>query len=259
MSETLPVINVITELGAALIARSLSEDKNIVFVRAELGTGEAETSDVEELAARTALVDKYCNANITKKQNQQTALIVSAQFWNTDVQESIHIYEIGLIAKLRGDNDSAAVLFSYLTFGDYPDLIPEGTATPVQRIYDVPFDFSSSSSATVTITPSTLVSADEVSVDADAGTIVRRNADGNIEGNITGDAYTLGGHTYSWYAPADHTHAAATSSAAGFMAANDKVALDTVSSRVNQDLTTTASPTFRGLTVNGYIDGAKFR
>ncbi|MBR2799799.1 MAG: hypothetical protein IKE04_02765 [Oscillospiraceae bacterium] len=255
----LAVINVITSTGSALIARSLAESKPIVFVRGELGTGEAGTESIPALAARTALVSKYANADITKRANQATTLVISAQFWNTDVQQPVYIREIGLIAKLDGEQDADAILFSYLTFGSHPDLIPEGTATPVQRIYDVPFDFASGSSATVTITPSTLVSEDEVSEGTDAGMIVRRDAEGKIAGDITGDAYSLGGHTYDWYAPAGHTHAAATASQAGFLAANDKAALDLLASRVDQDLTRTATPTFRGLTVDGYIDGARFR
>lgn len=255
----LAVINVITSAGSALIARSLAEGKPIVFVRGELGTGEAGTESVDALAARTALIAKYADADVTKRSNQGTTLVVSAQFWNTNVQQPVYIREIGLAARLEDEQDADAVLFSYLTFGSHPDLIPEGTATPVQRVYDVPFDFASGSSATVTITPSTLVSADEVSDSADAGMIVRRDANGKIAGDITGDAYSLGGHTYDWYAPADHTHAAATASRAGFLAANDKAALDLLASRVDQDLTRTASPTFRGLTVDGYIDGARFR
>lgn len=255
----LPVINVITSAGSALIARGLAQNKPVVFVRAELGTGAAGSSDVSALAARTALVEKFRNADISKKSAQGTALVVSAQFWNTDVLESVYISEIGLIAKLEGEADSAAILFSYLTFGSYPDLIPLGTATPVQRIYDVPFDFASGSSATVTITPSTLVSEDEVSETAEAGKIVRRDAEGRIAGDIAGDAHTLGGHTYDWYAPADHSHNAATASQAGFMAANDKQALDLLAGRVDQALTRTSAPTFQGLTINGYIDGARFR
>ena len=259
----LPVINVITSAGSALIARGLAEEKHLVFIRGELGTGQAGTADVSALAARTALISKYANADITKKRNQGTALVVSAQFWNTDVQESLYIGEIGLIAKLEDEADSAGVLFSYLTFGDHRDLIPVGTATPVQRVYDVPFDFSTGASASVTITPSTLVSEDEVSADAEGGAIVRRNADGTISGDITGGAaYLILGdlqYTADDFAMAGHTHANATQSAAGFMSASDKVALDTVASRVNQDLTTTASPRFQGLTVDGYIDGARFR
>ena len=65
--------------------------------------------------------------------------------------------------------------------------------------------------------------------------------------------------------PLTHTHDLATASAAGFMAAEDKAALDTVTGRVNQDVRTTATPTFAAATIgavqiaaDGTVTGLKF-
>ena len=55
-----------------------------------------------------------------------------------------------------------------------------------------------------------------------------------------------------------HRHPNATILLDGFMSKEDKVAHNLVVGRVNQDLKTTSSPTFAGLTVNGNISGATF-
>lgn len=65
---------------------------------------------------------------------------------------------------------------------------------------------------------------------------------------------------YQDFSQVGHTHDNATSLADGFMAKEDKAAHDTLVQRVNQDLKTTATPSFAGLNLNnGYIDGALFR
>lgn len=258
--STLPVVNVLTDGGAALLASSIAQAKPVIYTIAKLGTGSAGTSDVSELAERTALVTYYDDADIVKKASDSTVLVVSAQYWNTNVSSAVAIKEIGLYAKLQGQADNAAVLFSYLTFGDSQDLIPAYSTTPVQRTYDIPFDFGTGEAVSVTIDPSGLVPASAVSTSATAGAIVQRDSNGKVAGDITGSAYQLGGHTYDWFSPATHTHAAATTSAAGFLSASDKTALNTVTGRVDQALTQSSTPTFAGLVITGgYIDGARFR
>lgn len=68
-----------------------------------------------------------------------------------------------------------------------------------------------------------------------------------------GNADTVGNKAASEFAAATHGHTNATAAADGFMAKGDKSALDTVSGRVNQDLKTTASPTFNVVNANKVI------
>ena len=75
-----------------------------------------------------------------------------------------------------------------------------------------------------------------------------------LESNITdlrGNPSLCG--TVSSIVSEAHTHEAATQTKAGFMSANDKKNLDTVSSRVNQDVSTTASPAFKTITADKVI------
>lgn len=68
-----------------------------------------------------------------------------------------------------------------------------------------------------------------------------------------GDAATVGGKAPADFALASHAHAAATTSAAGFLSAADKASLNTLISRVDQALTTVSSPTFNVVTANRVV------
>ena len=248
--------NSLTSAGLTLIARSLAEGKPVIFTGVSLGTGTA--PDDADLSTYTALITPYDTASITtKKVNSAGNLIISASYWNTSVLSSTYIDEIGVFAKV--DGDSSSVLFSYLTFGQYPDLILAAAEASVQRTYDIPYAFGSGTSTSVTIVPSGLLPADDAVTVATAGKLLRMDANGKLPTDITGSANKLGGYTYDHFAAADHGHSNATTSAAGFMSAADKAAHDTLVSRVNQGVKSSDSPTFQGLTVNGYIDGATFR
>jgi exonuclease I len=75
-----------------------------------------------------------------------------------------------------------------------------------------------------------------------------------LESNITdlrGNPSMCG--TVSSIVSEAHVHEAATQTKAGFMSANDKKNLDTVNSRVNQDVSNTASPTFKTVTAEKVI------
>lgn len=247
--------NALTSQGATIIARTLAEGKPVVFTRVRLGTGVA--ADSADLSTFTDLITYYADASITTKKTSGAGnLVISCSFWNTNVQATTYIEEIGLYAKIQGD--SSDVLFSYLTFGQYPDIILAAADASVQRTYDLPYVFGPGAGTSVTITPSGLLPSTDAVYEPEAGKLLRMDENGKLPVDITGDAITLGGHGVSYFATADHTHAAATQSAAGFESAADKTNLDTLVSRVNQNLKTTDSPTFAGMTVNGYIYGARF-
>ena len=85
------------------------------------------------------------------------------------------------------------------------------------------------------------------------------NASGKLPGDITGDAATLGGVAPSGYALVVHDHPVVTTSSHGFMAKEDKQALILLAARATQGLSPADTPTFAGVKVTGYIDGAQFR
>lgn len=259
--------NVLTNAGSQLIAAYLADTSNpIEFTGAKIGTGligssadpKERTSLVTECAAA---INEHCII-AAKHVGENSTFTITVQFTNDGMigayNSAINVKEIGVYAKI---GSGSPVLFSYLTFGDYPDtILPKAKAT-VERFYDIPFALNTDVSGTVTvnISPVALVKMSDTSETAAANKILFLDSNGKLPADITGNAATLGGHAASYFAQAGHGHGNASSSAAGFMSAADKSAHDTLVGRVNQGVKSTDSPTFAGLTVNGYIDGAKFR
>jgi len=247
--------NALTNKGVALISKSIAGGFPVQFTKALLGTGVV--GDGVDLKTMTALITPHDNASIAKRSvGADGTLVISCQYVNTGVTESIHVDEIGIFA---ADPDDGEILFSYLTFGQFPDLILKAEDAAVQRVYDVPFVFGAGDTVSVTIVPSGWLASSEVVDDPSPGKLLRMNGAGKLPGDITGDAATLGGVAPDGYALKTHDHPVATSGKNGFMSKEDKQSLTTLGNRVNQGLTAADKPTFAGITVNGYIDGAQFR
>lgn len=247
--------NALTQQGAALIAKSLADGFPVSFTRAALGTGVA--PDSADLSTYTALITPYANAELAgRSYGAGGSMLITAQFLNTNVTASTYIAEIGVFA---ADPAEGEILFSYLTFGQYPDLILSAADASVRRTYDIPYLFGSGDALSVTITPSGLMPSEDAVESPTPGKLLRLNADGKLPASITGDAITLGGHDVSYFAKSNHSHLAATAQADGYLSKEDKTALDQIKQRVTQGLTSSDTPTFAGLTIDGYIDGARFR
>lgn len=245
----------ITTDGRNLLAKSLARGFAVPFVAAEIGTGNAGTA--EQIQGYTHLVNKFADAVMGGRNYEGSATCkFSVQYTTSELQTTVYITEIGIYAT---DPDNGKILFSYTTFGEDADRLFPNSEASIYRVYDVTVLFSAGSGVTVTIDPTALLKANAASATPTAGKLLYVDEDGKLPVDITGDSGTLGGHPSSYFAPADHTHSVATSSANGFMSKEDKAAHDTLVSCVNQGVKTTDTPTFAGMTVNGYIDGALFR
>ena len=243
----------VTNKGRALLAKALANGFAISFVSAELGTGTAGTD--EQILAYNSLVTKFADAVMGGRNYDGNATCkFSVQYTTSGLSSTAYITEIGIYAT---DPDDGKILFSYTYFGSDADRLFPNSQASIYRVYDVAVAFSASG-VTVTIDPTALIKANQASPTAQAGKLLYVNADGKLPADITGDAATLGGHASSHYAEAGHGHSSATSSQAGFMSGSDKANLDQVVGRVDQSLKQNASPTFAGLTVNGFIEGATF-
>ena len=245
----------ITTKGRDLLAKSLARGFAISFVAAELGTGTA--GSASQIVAYTHLVNKFDDAIMGGRNYEGNATCKFAiQYTTSGLQTTVMITEIGIYAT---DPDDGKILFSYTTFGSDADRLFPNSEASIYRVYDVTVLFAAGAGGvTVTIDPTALLKANQASDTATVGKLLYVGSDGKMHVSITGDAATLGGHAASYFSQSSHTHNNATQSTAGFESAADKTNLDTLVSRVNQDLKNNASPTFAGLTVNGFIEGAVF-
>jgi len=245
----------ITNKGRDLLAKSLSRGFAISFIAAEIGTGTA--GSASQIAAYTQLVNKFDDAIMGGRNYEGNATCKFAiQYTTSGLTQTVFITEIGIYAT---DPDTGKILFSYTTFGSDADRLFPNSEASIYRVYDVTVTFTAGAGGvTVTIDPTALLKANQASDSPVIGKLLYVGSDGKMHVSITGDAETLGGHGASYFSQSEHTHGNATQSAAGFESAEDKTNLDTLVNRVNQDLKTNASPTFAGLTVNGFIEGAAF-
>lgn len=245
----------ITNKGAALLAKSLARGLAVPFVAAEIGTGTAGTET--QIKAYNSLVAKFADAVMGGRNYEGAATCkFSIQYTTASLTQTVYITEIGIYAT---DPDDGKILFSYTTFGSDADRLFPNSEASIYRVYDVSVVFSAGNGVTVTIDPTALIKASSASDTPVAGKLLYVNDDGKLPADITGDAASLGGSPASEYSKTDHTHGAASASAAGFMSATDKTNLNTLVNRVNQGVKSTDTPTFAGMTVNGFIEGAAFR
>lgn len=249
------ILTYLTTLGANLLAKSLAHAFPIAFVGAELGSGIPGVEDDPE--AYTGLVDKFDDALLAGRMYEGSGTVkLQVQYTASDILETILVYEIGIFAT---DPDLGPILFSYTTFGDDPDRLFPNADASFYRFYDVTLTFNAAEGVAVTINPSSLLPSNLVMATPSPGKLLLVDQNGKLPASITGDAQSLQGKAAAEFATAAHIHGNASAGGAGFMSATDKQALDQVAGRVNQSLKTTDTPTFAGIVVNGFIDGAIFR
>ena len=244
----------ITNRGRNLLAKALAGGFAVSFVAAELGTGTAGTD--EQIMAYNSLVSKFDNAVMGGRNYEGSATCKFAiQYATSGITQTVYITEIGIYAT---DPDDGKILFSYTTFGTDADRLFPNSESSIYRVYDVTVLFSAGSGVSVTIDPTALIKATSASDTPVAGKLLYVGQDCKMHVDITGSAAQLGGKNPNEYASADHRHNNATASADGFMSKEDKATHDEMAGRINQSVKTDASPTFAGLTVNGFIEGATF-
>lgn len=244
----------ITNRGRNLLAKSLAGGFAISFVSAELGTGAAGTD--EQIMEYNSLVTKFADAVMGGRNYEGSATCkFSIQYATSGITQTVYITEIGIYAT---DPDDGKILFSYTTFGQDADRLFPNSESSIYRVYDVTVLFSAGSGVSVTIDPTALLKATSASDTPVAGKLLYVGQDGKLPADITGSAAKLGGKSPNEYAEADHIHDNASASKDGFMSAADKAKHDEMAGRINQSVKTDASPTFAGLTVNGFIEGAAF-
>lgn len=252
----------ITNIGTALIAKSIAAESAVKFVGAKIGTGDIEIVGGEPEDAREyeELKVYYADALLSKTTYEGGSTCkLSAQYTASGLVTPVKITEVGIYAEDTDYEDP--ILFAYTNLGDdYDTLFPADQAS-FYKFYDVALVFTTSNGVTVTIAPSAIFPAKDVVTTPEAGKVLRLDSNGKLPGSVTGDAGTLGGHDAAYFSNSEHRHdnaVAGVGAKDGFMSKEDKAAHDTLASRVNQSLNTASSPTFANLTVNGNISGATF-
>ena len=110
----------VTLQGAKLLSRSLAGEGKFIFTKGAFGAGkyEGDVTTLEEL------VDKRLDLPISDIAYYEGAAVLNLQISNKTVEESFYTNELGIYAKLEGDQKE--VLFSYAA-AIKPDAIPDNS------------------------------------------------------------------------------------------------------------------------------------
>lgn len=110
----------VTLQGAKLLSRSLAGEGKFIFTKGAFGAGkyEGDVTTLEEL------VDKRLDLPIPDITYYEGAAVLNLQISNKTVEESFYTNELGIYAKLEGDQNE--VLFSYAA-AIKPDAIPDNS------------------------------------------------------------------------------------------------------------------------------------
>lgn len=243
----------VTNLGLAWIEKVIAGHP-VNFTKGQIGTGVA--PDGQDIAEYTQLINYYDDTGLAQPAYQAGNVHVELNYTNQNVTQTVRITELGLFAL---DPDLGEILIAYTTFGEYPDPLAPAGQTPMTKLWTMLLNLVNPPSSMVAqVSAAAMVPASDVTDAATPGKILRVNQEAKLPVSITGDAQSIAGKTPADFAAVQHSHGAATQQSDGFMAASDKTALDTLAGRVNQSVSTTASPTFQNITVAGVINGAKY-
>ena len=110
----------VTLQGAKLLSRSLAGEGKFIFTKGAFGAGKY-TGDITTLEK---LIDKKLDLPLSDITYYEGAAVLNLQISNKTVEESFYTNELGIYAKLEGDQEE--ILFSYAT-AIKPDAIPDNS------------------------------------------------------------------------------------------------------------------------------------
>ena len=207
-----------TNSGKALQIRALSGEQ-LVFTQIQVGEG---TLTPESIPSRTSLVSLIKSINITKSTRTNERYTIEGVFRNDEIPRSFYYKEIGIFAADpdHPNDRSKDILYAYQNAYDTAEYISISSGEIIEKIVRVNMFVGEAESVSALIDDSTVfVTRDEMSE------------------TLAGYATTT---EMARKADANHTHAAATQSAAGMMSAVDKKKLDGIAEGANKITVDTA-------------------
>lgn len=147
----------LTTKGYEVLNRLIASQGTLEIVKAELGSGVCNGESA--CRARTALVNKTCDASLVNVAYTGGEATITVQYINTGLSTGFFVNELGVYVK--DPANSSNVLYCYVTFGDNPDWIAPESSAQYVRTYDIKTIISSLSSITIETSPSTLVNRGE--------------------------------------------------------------------------------------------------
>lgn len=153
----------LTDIGAELLAKSISSGSKIEFVKMIVGSGVYEDAEKtkEALRRRTELKEQrqeFPFASVSA--SGQNAVKLKALINNKNLLEGYRITEIGIVAKIKGDTTTEGELYS-VAIAEEADYLP-AEDTPITYIQEYYTKISNAESVTINIESGTYALAEDL-------------------------------------------------------------------------------------------------
>ena len=139
----------ITDAGRALRQLSIAEGKQMVFIRAVIGTGKpADPATIDEMSGLVAFAKDVI---IKRSYAIEANHLIIVRVDNSGYTQDVLMTEIGVYAKIDDQEDNQAILYGYAYSLDGYVLIPAQTSNTNRKIYEITLDTYLSRSSDIQI------------------------------------------------------------------------------------------------------------
>ena len=146
---------VVTNKGHDLISTANATNKAVTYIKAVVGDGQLNSQSIESLTAMISpKLELPLSMGVDLGGGQWR---ISFALSNSTVTNGFYAREVGVFAKLDGQDDSTAILFGYTNGGNYVDYIPPKTTPIDSQIFNCDFVIGDAENVTVNILDGTFV------------------------------------------------------------------------------------------------------
>lgn len=146
---------VVTNKGHDLISTANATNKAVRYIKAVVGDGQLNNQSIESLTAMIApKLELPSSMGVDLGDGQWR---ISFALSNSTVTNGFYAREVGVFAKLDGQDDSTAILFGYTNGGNHVDYIPPKTTPIDSQIFNCDFVIGDAENVTVNILDGTFV------------------------------------------------------------------------------------------------------
>ena len=233
---------VLTDLGASLLAESVTEGAKIEFVKLQTGSGIYTDEEKQTLQQRTALKELKQEFGFSSAAfAENNTLRLKAVINNDDLQEGYHITELGIIAKKEGDESE--ILYS-IAIAEEAEYLPS-KESPVEIVQDYYTKISNAESVEINVQQGAYATAEDMQA-----VLYPNFTEADKRENITSgeNIFTLFGKIRKWFSDLK-----AVAFSGSYNDLNDKPSIPSV---VNNNTTTTAGYALDARQANPNIAGS---
>ena len=146
---------VVTDKGHDLISTANATNKAVTYIKAVIGDGQLNNQSIESLTAMISpKLELPLSMGVDLGDGQWR---ISFALSNSTLTNGFYAREVGVFAKLDGQDDSTAILFGYTNGGNYVDYIPPKTTPIDSQVFNCDFVIGDAENVTVNILDGTFV------------------------------------------------------------------------------------------------------